>query len=275
MKRLSGLLMCVALFSVGAAAQGREFKRTVAFEAGGALTLNVDVSRVRLTSWDQPQVDISARIEAPKEAGAEYGQRVVEATRIEVEGDARALTIRTNFGDIPYEGLVGRSRRLPTVHFEIRAPRALNLSLEADRSEVELQGFERRLSLQTDRTTVRAAALSGEIRLHMDRGRATLTGLRGTLDIETDRTDLELEAAQVAGDSRLDVSRGEAALRLTDAQGLTLRADLDRRGDFNSDFQITTQTFGGRRLEGTINGGGPQLSIKTDRARIRIMKSQG
>jgi hypothetical protein len=49
-----------------------------------------------------------------------------------------------------------------------------------------------------------------------------------------------------------------------------LSVDRERRSQFDIDFPLTTRTLGGGRIEGTINGGGPRLSIGTDRARVNL-----
>ena len=50
-----------------------------------------------------------------------------------------------------------------------------------------------------------------------------------------------------------------------------------RRADFDSDFDITLRTFGRRdrnrdRIEGTVNGGGPEIYINTYRGEIRLRR---
>ena len=46
------------------AADFKEFKRTVPMEANGRFTLDTYKGSIRITAWDQPQVDIQARIVA-------------------------------------------------------------------------------------------------------------------------------------------------------------------------------------------------------------------
>ncbi len=48
-----------------------------------------------------------------------------------------------------------------------------------------------------------------------------------------------------------------------------MEANLSRRADFSSDLSVTTQQSG-RKLHGTINGGGPRLRIEADRSDIRL-----
>jgi hypothetical protein len=266
-------IFVIAPLKLAAVIQSREFRKTVEFASGGDLRFNTDKGSVRLTSWDQNRVEIYARIEPPENVDADYGRRAVEAARIDVLGDARSLTIRSSFDDVPYKDGEGRSRSLPDIHYEIRAPRNLNLDLGADRSKVEAQGFAGRIRIDTDRTPVIANDLSGEIQIKMDRGKATITKFQGRLDLDTDRTDSQLQAVRIEGDSRLNVGRGECELKITDSQGLTLNSRLGRREHFYNDFGLTINSFNDRNnIEGVINGGGPRLTIEGDRGVIRLKR---
>jgi hypothetical protein len=183
------LIVALAIFAIAplkfaAGAQSREFRKTVEFAPGGDLRFNTDKGSVRLTAWDQSRVEIYARIDAPEDVEADYGRRAVDAVRIEVISDARSLTIRSNFDDVPYRDGKGEWRSLPDIHYEIRAPRNLNLDLGADRCKVEAQGFAGRIRIATDRTPVTANDLSGEIQVRMDRGKATITRFQGKLDLQ-------------------------------------------------------------------------------------------
>jgi len=115
--------------------------------------------------------------------------------------------------------------------------------------------------------------LGGDIRLKMDRcGNSALSGFRGTLNVEMDRSELTVGALHISGDSRLEVSRGEAMLKLPRSQGLSVSANVGRRADFDSEFAISTRRFGDR-VEGDINGGGPKLLIHTDRGKVELKAS--
>ena len=263
----------IAPQKLAAVIQSREFRKTVEFVPGSYLRFNTDKGSVRLTSWDQNRVEIYARIEPPEDVDADYGRRAVEAARIDVLGDARSLTISSNFDDVPYKDGVGRSRSLPHIHYEIRAPRSLNLDLGADRCKVEVQGFAGRIKIDTDRTPVSANDLSGEIQIKMDRGKATVTRFQGRLDLDTDRTDSQLQAVHIEGDSRLNVRRGECELKIPDSQGLTLNSRLGRRESLNSDFGLTIKGFIDRNnVEGVINGGGPRLTLEGDRSVFHLKR---
>jgi len=270
--RLRPAVIAVLLFTITILAspfQSREFRKTVDFQSGGQLTIKTDLGSVKLTSWDQNQIEVYAHIEPQKDTSPEYAARSVEAAKIEITGDARSLTIRSDFEAIPEEHF---GRRLPNIHYEIRAPRQLNLNLNADRCKVEVAGFAGKIKIDTDRTTVGASDLAGDIEVRMDRGKATLQGLQGKLFVQTDRTESKIEAIRIEGDSQLNIDRGECELRVPDGQGFALKARNGRRETFQTDFAVATNTFDKERIEGTINGGGPQLVVNSDRGTVRLKR---
>ncbi len=252
-------------------AQGKEFRKNTALDAGGRLTVRVDRTTLKLESWERNQLDVFARIEPPQGVSEEYAREAVEATRIEVTGDSHSLTVATNFENVPYriQGL-SRSRSLPEVNLEIRCPRNLQLRVDGDRSDVTVRSVEGNLDLETDRTKVETWDLAGTLRLKMDRGSGRVTRMRGSLNVEGDRTDMTFENVQIDGDSRFDTHRGNVDLRVPQTQKLSLHSNAGRREEFHSDMPLTMQGLSRDRIDGTLNGGGPQLVIRMDRGKFNL-----
>jgi len=275
MKRLiaSSLFLLLAL-TLSAAGQTREFRHAVPFQPGGELVFDTDKGSVKLTSWERNEVSVYARIEPDENMDADYARRAVEAAQVEITGDASRLSIRSNFDAVPNKSLErwNQSRTLPHIHYEIRAPRSLNLRLTADRSRVDVQGFAGRLQLQTDRSPVEARELAGEIQIKVDRGEIKLDALRGSLNLNTDRTNSRIAAFAIEGDSRLNVSRGEVEVSVPNAQRLSVSARTGRRENFRTDFSLSTNSFKNDQIEGTINGGGPRLSVEGDRSNVYLRR---
>lgn len=257
--------------------QSKEFRKTVDLQNGGDFTLETDKGSVRLTSWDSNQVEIFARIEAPENESADYGREAVEGARIDVTGGGRSLTVRSNFDGVPYKGnVINHSKNLPNIHYEIRAPRNLNLQVEVDRSKLEVQGFNGNIRLQTDRSPLVVSDLEGEIRINMDRGSVDSNNVRGSLKVDADRSNGQFRALQLNGDSSIGIDRGSFDLGLSASQGLSIVANLSKRSGFNSDFEVSRPSIGKGRdnksFEGTINGGGPRLSIESDRGTVNLKR---
>lgn len=271
---LLAVLFLLVLCGPRVVAQTREFNQTAALEPGGTLVFETDKGSVKLTAWEQRQVVIYARIEPAEDTDADYARRSVEATRIDVSGDARNLSIRSNFDNVPTiaERWGGWSRRTPNIHYEIKAPRELNLRLTADRSRINVQGFTGKLSFETDRSPFEARELAGDIQLKVDRGEVRLDALRGSLALHTDRTNIRAEGLSIERDSRVNISRGEAELRVPASQALSVSARTGRRESFESEFGLLTSNFNKELIEGAINGGGPRLSVEGDRSKVYLRK---
>lgn len=304
------VLFLVALPGLAPGVQSKELKKTADFEPDGHLTLETNRGSIHLDSWDQKRMKIVARIEAPEGIDADYARRIVEAARVELQGDSRSFTIRSNYDDVPYreEGNGSRFRIFPHIHYRIQAPRKLNLRVDDSRSSIDISGFEGEMNvrthrgnlnvrdlsgslqletsrgplkaknlngtlhLETNRGTLSAINLTGTIHLDISRGKAALSEIRGTLDAKTSRADITLDAIQIEGDSRVESYRGTIELRLPESLGLSLRTEIGKRGEFLSDFEILMQKIRGKDFEGTINSGGPELYVKTDRGKIILKR---
>jgi hypothetical protein len=119
----------------------------------------------------------------------------------------------------------------------------------------------------SDRTNIKADDIAGEIRLKADRGSVRVLGVRGKLNVRTDRGDVRLSGAQITGDSNFEINRGDLELRVPRSQGMFVSANTGRRAGFESDFPVSTRSFGNDLIEGAINGGGPKVVIRTDRGK--------
>ena len=288
MRRYQFLVVNAALVfaaSVPIAAQEKTFEETVSLASGGTLALEADRGSTQLTSWDQPQVEIHARIEPPSGVDDDYARRAVEGTTIEVTTSNNAVRVRADYSGVPRRGW---NRRVPRVHYEIRAPRELNLDVQIDRSDATIEGFAGRMILELDRSDLRASDLTGEITidldrsglevndlagqvaLRLDRGRSVaLDGVRASLDLDVDRTNVTMHDVWIDDDSRVEIDRGDLVVELDASQTLTIEANLSRRGDFSSDLPISVHKAG-RDFSGTINGGGPMLQIRADRSEVQL-----
>ena len=262
-----------------AGAQSREFNQTVNLNAGGSLRVDGSIGSIRITSWDKPQVEIRARIEAPDDVSDEYARQAVEATAIDVTGDQTSVTVASNYERVPHLRL-GRwgswgnnDRREPPVHYDIRAPRSLRLSIDSDRGPAMVQGFEGAVDVVVDRGELTLKDVSGDIRINIDRGgQSSLDDVRGSVEGDADRTDLRITAHALDRDSRIEIDRGDVEVSVPGAQRLTVRTEISRRGDFHADFPIEWSSSDPRRSRGRINGGGTELLVNSDRGHVRLRR---
>jgi hypothetical protein len=269
------LVLGLLLAAPAAIAQSREFSRTVPLAPGGELILDASKGSVQLSAWNRNEVEIRARIEASHwhTFDSDYSRRAVDAATVDVDATAQSVVVRSNYDRVParWQWLGGSSREIPDIHYVIMAPAKVNLRLEIDRSNTRLRGFNGRLTLNLDRSELNARDLDGSIDLTIDRGgRSELTNIRGAIDLDADRTDVWIDAAQLESRSRIYADRAEIELRIPASQRLNVRADLQRRGTFQSDFPLVRRGRFDSQVDGTINGGGPELLVRGDRTRFLL-----
>ena len=267
------VLAALTFASSPIAAQDRQFTRTVDLAPSGSLHVEGDKGSITISSWDQPQVEIRARIELPDDVPPDYAQAVVDATEVEVTASSGSVSVRSNYENVPERTGIGRwgDKTVPAVHYDVRAPRRIDLRVDSDRGPARIRGFEGTLDIVIDRGELDLQDAAGDVRLDIDRGeRSRLTNVRGSLTIDADRTDLRIEAAALERDSRIEIDRGDVDFRVAPDQRLTVRTDVSRRGSFRSDLPIQWMSEDERRSEGHVNGGGPQLYLESDRANIGL-----
>ena len=263
----------ITTLPAGPSAQSRVFDQTVPLASAGRLAVESNKGSLQLTGWDRDEVEIHVRIEPPENVSADYARRAVEATHIEVSGGGQSVRIEPDYSDVPYreDRWNDNSRSIPFVHFEISAPRQIRLVVESDRGLATIRGFEGDLDIEVDRGDANLSDLNGRITVDIDRGdHSRFSDISGSLDLEFDRTDVTMRNVTIDGDSLIEIDRGEIEIALPADQALTIVTDLSRRAEFDSDFPVTMESMDGRDFRGTINGGGPELSIKSDRGRVRL-----
>jgi hypothetical protein len=259
-----------------AVAQSKEFAKTVPLPSGGYLGLHATRGSVKLTSWDRNEVEIHARIQAAPRVNADYARESVDATTVDVTSGARDVRIRSNYDKVPGASswFSGSWKDVPEIHYDIRAPRKLEIRLDIDRSDAAVRGFEGRVDIASDRSELNLVDVAGRITLEVDRGESSrLENVRGSLRIDGDRTDFDIELARLDDRSSIETDRGNIRIEVPKSQGLTIDADLTRRSDFDAD-DLTVQKRHGdeRRFTADVNGGGPTLIVEADRGRIRLVK---
>lgn len=273
-KALSVLACLVVATPV--AAQSKQFDKTVPLPSGGYLALHATRGSVKLTSWDRNEVEIRARIQAAPRVDADYARESVDATTVDVTSGARDVRIRSNYDKVPStSSWFSGWKDVPEIHYDIRAPRKLEIRLDIDRSDTAMRGFDGRVDIVADRSELNLVDVAGRITLEVDRGESSrLENVRGSLRIDADRTDFDIELARLDDRSSIETDRGNVRIEVPQSQGLTIDADLTRRSDFDAD-NLTLQKRHGdaRRFTADVNGGGPTLTVEADRGRIRLAKT--
>lgn len=222
----------VALTVVSAlnAADYKDVNKTVPLSPTGAVTIENHKGSIHIGTWDRPEIEIQARIEA--ESGTSMDRRRFDATEILIDSSAGSVHIRTEYPDWCCDD----SGSNPEVRYTIRMPRAVHLTIHDHRSDTEIAGLEGPLQMDTHR---------GTVQVHF-------TAFNGNSSVETHRGTVDLFLPRA---SRFDLE--------TD---MGRHATLDT--DFAVISRLAGRRDGS--MHGAVNGGGPALRLTTHRGSVRL-----
>ena len=250
----AGLL--AAAFASASPAQVRQFHRVLPLSADGHLSISTYKGSITVTSWDRPEAEVSARVEA--DGTDEDAGEKVERTEVRIDGGGTSVRVTSDYHKVRERGLLGLfgfSRgTLPLVHYTIRMPATA------------------RLEINDYKSTTRVAGLHADLKLHTYKGEVVIEDLDGGAHVDTYKGDVRVSFGRYAHASRFETYKGSFEVRLPKASRFDLDADGGRRGEVDSDFAVATRTerHGGERARGSVNGGGPTLRFESSRGSLRL-----
>ena len=257
MSRTASLsLACLVVAgALSGAAPSKEFRRTVPLSANGRVELRSERGIAHVMSWDRHEVEVFATIQArPESLDPEES---VRHTQIRFDATPDSVFIETDFGDRISDGGWFRDGRdpAPLVHYEIKVPRSVDLTLKDNRSEIEIGDLLGRLRLDTDRTAVH------------------VTSFNGTLNVDADRGSIRIDRLLLAEQCEFRTDRTDVDLGVSSTHGMTLDLDLDRVSPDVDSGLITGRMAEDRHhlsYRGSIGAGGPTLRYTADRGSLRL-----
>jgi DUF4097 and DUF4098 domain-containing protein YvlB len=261
MRRIA--LTCVlALVALTASASTLEetFDKTYDVRPGAVLSLTNVNGRIVVRAWDEPRV----RIHADKRvrASSDDAQKVMAALKIEVAPSAGGLRVVTRYPKRNEDGLgfldwMFSSHVEASVSYEITVPRSMSLDLANTNGSVEV------------------ADVRGSHKIDTTNGHIQLERCGGDLDAETTNGGIKAELLDVTPGKavRLETTNGRISL----AAPPTLAAQLiasTTNGSIDTELPITTTRAERHSLRGTLNGGGPELRLRTTNGSIQIRSTR-
>jgi len=127
--------------------------------------------------------------------------------------------------------------------------------------------------LKDYKSEIRISDLHSDLKIDSYKGEMTIVGLDGSLDLETYKGEARVEFTHL-GQTRLDTYKGNIQVLMPRNSRFDLDADLSRRGNLNSDFNLNTRVQETRhrqqRIQGSVNGGGTRVYLKTYKGSFRL-----
>jgi DUF4097 and DUF4098 domain-containing protein YvlB len=295
---LPSLILTAALLSRPAGAA--EYVKTYPIAHRADVRVSADESSVRVSTSDTNQVEFRVRSEgfATLEIG---GDIHVESHQ---DGDNVMLTVKVRNG-------VTIGINTKHIKTEVRMPRNADLWIDTSDGAVELESVDGNITVRSKDGAIKASQLTGHIELTSTDGSLTADSLKGEARLHTTDgsivardLDGKLQAATSDGSVRVDGRfdaldarslDGSVSVRIAPGSRMSspwnvrskdgsvnvslprdLQANIDARtnGHINSDLPVAVHgDLGKSRVEGTINGGGPLLTVRSLDGSIHLTAS--
>lgn len=248
MRRLAlvSLLVAVAPFALA----DRRIHRTLPLTGSGRVIIDTHNGSVTVTTWNQPTIDIDARIEA----NASTRDEDVEKTNVKISGAGDSVRIESDYDAVPSRNSwFGSIHELPPIHYTISMPATAGLTISGHNARVQVKG------------------LRSDVDVDSHNGPVELTDLDGAAEIETHNGDITVGFTRFAKASRIETHNGAVEVRVpadarlhVDASGHNLNVD--------SELGVATTRVSDSHYRGDINGGGPELRFEAHNGTLRLRK---
>lgn len=242
--------------TLSGATPSKEFRRTVPLGTDGRIELRSERGSARITPWDRHEVEVVATIQARPESLDPEGS--VRRTEIRFDATADSVFIQTDFGErLSGRGFWDGRDPVPLVRYEITVPRTVDLTLNDNRSQIEL------------------GDLRGRFRLHTDRSEIHMTSFDGALNVDADRGSIRIDRLLLANRGEFRTDRTEVELGVSPTHAITFDLELDRvYPDVDSGLLngLSREERHHLTYRGSIGSGGPTLRYNADRGSLRLRR---
>lgn len=311
-RRLSSSLFILSLLLLTAAAEARTEQQTFNVREGGMLAVDTDRGSIKVATHNRSQVRVDIQISGSKAdrfdvAFNQDGNRITVrgdydggiswgwGNQLKVEFKITVperfdVELRTSGGSIRVEDLAGEvfaKTSGGSLYFgDIQG----SVKGKTSGGSVTLEGSRGDADVHTSGGSIRIGDVDGRVlantsggSIHIDQARGDVEASTSGGSIRVDEVQGSVRAStsggsiqafisqQPTGDCRLTTSGGRVEVRL--AEGISVDIDAQSSGGrATSEFDLDKARLSKNSLQGQINGGGPQLYLRSSGGGVSIRR---
>jgi hypothetical protein len=286
------VLSTAAVFGTApSSAAERMLNRTFEVSPGGRLSVDLDGGNITVTGRDATRVVVRLH--------AQGSERELENLKMSAEQDAAGIRVLGK--------REGRAHRFKSaqVNATIEVPRNYNLELYTAGGAIAVRDLHGNVDGKTSGGHIDVEQIRGDVKVRTSGGRVNVKSVRGSLDVHTSGGAIgigdvangvraktsggPIRVERASGPIDVHTSGGPIEIELVGAnQGIaartsggsillrvprTTRATLNAStsgGRIKSELPVSPSESSERKLRGAINGGGPEILVRSDGGSIRI-----
>ena len=244
-------LAALVAFAPTAFSQSKEIRRTLPLSSNGHVQIDTFKGEIRITTWDQPQVELVARIE-PDGTSSE-SLRLVNETDVRIDSSSDSLHLKTDYPRAKHWN--DENVSLPFVRYTMRMPRTAELRIKDYKSEIEVSDLSAPLEIDTYKGDTKVHRQTGALRVHSYKGHGMF------------------ELSNLTGRNSFDTYKGVFDIAVPSTAKFDVTSESGPRASIRSAFPfvLPAGTYGrNSHFTAKVNGGGADLVLKSYRGEMNL-----
>jgi len=278
-KSLAMLMLALGgglLFVFPAAAQQSpdHYQRSFAIQPGGTLAVSNFKGVIRVTGSDSSQVvaNVMKKFEGTDKDKTWW----MAKTDVHFTNTADRVEISVEYPSCDCSGPDWESHEdyQASVELTIQVPRKINLELRGHKPLMNISAIDGDIRIDSYKSPIDIQSTSGAIHIETYKETVRLKDvtIRGTLGVQMAKGEALIEAKSLGERVNLETEKGSIVLKAPSNAAMTLDYSGGRRSSFQSDFAIAAETGSSSSVRGTINGGGTQVHLRSEKGSIIVEK---
>lgn len=245
----------IALLLMAGGLQAKTINKEFTVANGGLLKIATDVGAIDIETHAKETVLVEVEITGKNEDDME----------VSFKNNGDDVTIK---GDFDRSGFNFGNNHI-RVTYKVTLPQTYNVDLNTSGGSIEIEDLEGEVDAYTSGGSISLEDIQGNVDIKTSGGSLDLDNITGKIDAHTSGGSIELKLpTKPTKDSKVKTSGGSITAYLVKNVAVNLSAKTSG-GRVSSEFTVDGKITK-RSIEGTINGGGPELVLKTSGGSVRI-----
>jgi hypothetical protein len=254
-KHLTLSLLLLTAAAARATTLQERFDKTFDVRPGSVVALGNLNGHITIGSWDQPRVRVQA-LRKVSSRDNDTARSAMKELRIEISPANGGLHIVTHYpkrDDGFFDWIAGTNVDM-SVTYELTVPRQVGLQVENTNGGLDVAG------------------VSGSLKLETTNGRIKLIRCAGDIYADTTNGGISAELLSVSPGRPMHLETTNGSIDVAVPRSVAFAVDAENtNGSIETDLPVSISGAHHKHdLHGTINGGGPELRIRTTNGGISI-----
>ncbi len=245
----------IALVLMATGLQAKTYNEELQVSSGGKLTLETDVGAIDIDTHAKDTVLVEVEISGKDE----------DNMRVDIKKSGDNVSIN---GDLDRSGFGFGSTSI-RVTYKVTLPESYNIDVDTSGGSIEVEDLKGTVNAHTSGGSISVEDVEGDVSIKTSGGSLDLENIIGEINAKTSGGSIKLKLpnSQIQ-DTKVKTSGGSITAYLAKDVAVDLSAKTSG-GRVSSEFAVKGD-IEKRAINGTINGGGAKLVLKTSGGSVRI-----